>query len=78
MISYMLLIIGVILITMGYTRMYYSKDNSKVIYRYIPRTFQEDQDNPPPLSDLFGNMFESAEPWTGDFYDEKVRALRTQ
>ena len=78
MISYLLLIIGVILITMGYTRMYYAKDNSKVIYRYIPRTFQEDQENQPALSDLFGSMFESAEPWTGDFYDEKVRGLRTQ
>jgi hypothetical protein len=69
---------GIILLTFGFTRMYFSKDKSQIIYRYIPRTFKEDQENPPPLSDLFGTMFENAEPWTGDFYDEKVKETRVQ
>jgi len=78
MIKYAILIMGIILLTMGFTRMYLSKDNSQIVYRYIPRTFKEDQENPPPLSDMMGGMFENAEPWTGDFYDEKVKATRTQ
>jgi hypothetical protein len=76
MISQTFLILGVILITIGITRQYFTKDNSKVIYRYIPRTFKEDQSNPVPLSDLFGSMFEGIEPSSGTFFDEKVLASR--
>ena len=50
--------------------------NNKVIYRYIPRSFAEDQENPPPLKDLYGSMFEGVEPREGTFYEEKVRELR--
>jgi hypothetical protein len=71
MISQTFLILGIILITIGFSRMYFTKDNSKVIYRYIPRTFNEDQDNPVPLSDLYGGMFEGIEPREGTFYEEK-------
>jgi hypothetical protein len=76
MINQTFLILGVILITIGFSRMYFSKDNSKVIYRYIPRTFEEDQDNPPSLQSLYGTMFEGIEPREGTFYEEKIRALR--
>jgi hypothetical protein len=76
MISHILLIIGVVLISVGFARMYYTKDNSQIIYRYIPRSFVEDQENPPPLSDLFGTMFYGIEPREGTFYEEKIRSLR--
>ena len=76
MINQIFLIIGVILITMGFSRMYYTKDNSKIIYRYIPRTFEEDQDNPPALSQLYGSMFEGIEPREGTFYEEAIRKQR--
>jgi hypothetical protein len=76
MISQTFLILGVIFITIGFSRMYFTKDNSKIIYRYIPRTFNEDQDNPVALSDLYGRMFEEIEPNSGTFYNEKVRNLR--
>ena len=76
MISQTFLIFGIILITIGFSRMYFSKDNSKIIYRYIPRTFTEDQENPVPLSELYGSMFANSEPWSGTFFDEKVKAAR--
>jgi hypothetical protein len=76
MINQIFLILGIILITIGFSRMYFTKDNSKIIYRYIPRSFQEDQENPPPLSDLYGTMFEGIEPREGTFYEEKIRKLR--
>ena len=76
MISQTFLIIGIILVTIGFSRMYFTKDNSKVIYRYIPRSFVEDQQNPVPLSELYGSMFKSIEPREGNFYDEKVKAAR--
>ena len=76
MISQTFLILGIILITIGFSRMYFTKDNSKVIYRYIPRTFKEEQENPVALSDLYGTMFQNIEPSSITFYDEKVRAAR--
>jgi len=76
MISQTFLIIGIIFISIGFSRMYFTKDNSKVIYRYIPRTFTEDQTNPVSLTDLFGNMFEGIEPSSATFYNEKVSETR--
>jgi hypothetical protein len=76
MISQTFLIIGIVFITIGFSRMYFTKDNSKIIYRYIPRTFNEEQNNPVPLSDLYGKMFQEIEPDRGTFYNEKVLALR--
>jgi hypothetical protein len=76
MINQIFLILGIILITIGFSRMYFTKDNSKIIYRYIPRSFKEDQENLPALSDLYGTMFEGIEPREGTFYQEKVRELR--
>jgi hypothetical protein len=76
MISQTLLILGVVLITMGFARMYYTRDNSKVIYRYIPRTFNEDQDNQPALGDLYNTMFYGIEPREGIYYEEIIRKAR--
>lgn len=35
----------------------------KVEYRFVPRTFQEEQENPALVSDLFDRMFTNQEPW---------------
>lgn len=35
----------------------------KVEYRFVPRTFQEEQENPAMVSDLFDRMFTNQEPW---------------
>jgi hypothetical protein len=75
MINQIFLIIGVILITIGFSRMYFTKDNSKIIYRYIPRSFSEDQENPPPLSDLFGDMFKSIDPRENPIYESTIRTI---
>jgi hypothetical protein len=75
MINQLFLILGVILITIGFSRMYFTKDNSKIIYRYIPRSFSEDQENPPPLSDLYGTMFSGIDPKEGAVYQSTIRKI---
>ena len=55
--------------------MYFTKDNSKIIYRYIPRSFSEDQENPPPLSDLYGTMFSGIDPKEGAVYQSTIRKI---
>lgn len=34
-----------------------------VEYRYVPRTFEEDQNDPVSLTDLFSSMFLRSTPW---------------
>lgn len=35
----------------------------KVIYRYIPRTFEEELQDPVYVSELYGGLFEQPSPW---------------
>lgn len=36
-------------------------------YRYIPRTFKEEQKNPSKVSDIFGDLFAQPSAWVGSF-----------
>jgi len=57
-----LLIIGVILITIDITKRSYAC-GEKVIYRYIPRTLEQEEMNPALVSDIFKTMFSLPDPW---------------
>lgn len=37
--------------------------NQTIIYRYIPRTFDEEMDEPVYVSDIFRSMFAQQSPW---------------
>lgn len=41
--------------------------NSKVIYRYVPRSFMDEQEDPIPLKFLVGDMFDRQSPWKASF-----------
>jgi hypothetical protein len=71
-------IIGFISIIVSISRAYYRCAPSKVEYRYIPRTFKEEQENPIPVYDQFGNMFTESSPWFGSFniYDKNLREIK--
>lgn len=51
------LIFGVILIIIELTRVDRQCPKQKIIYRYVPRTFDEEQDEPVYVSDIFKAMF---------------------
>lgn len=36
---------------------------SKVVYKYVARTFKEEQDDPTYVSEILGDMFIEATPW---------------
>jgi hypothetical protein len=71
-------LIGLISIIISITRAYYKCDVNKVEYRYIPRTFKEEQENPVPIYDLFGDIFTNSSPWFGSYniYDKNIRELK--
>lgn len=49
------------------------KVDKEIVYRYIPRTFEEEQEDPVPISDIFETMFSQPTPWVGSIntYDRK-------
>lgn len=54
-------------------RQSYKCDNQKVVYRYLPRTFEMDQENPQMVTDIFRTMFSQPSPWVNSVntYDER-------
>jgi hypothetical protein len=56
-------LIGIIFIIIDIVRTYYKCPPNQVIYRYMPRTFKEEQTNPVPLSDIFKVLFNEPSPW---------------
>lgn len=55
--------IGILGIAVGYVNQIQKCPPSKIEYRLIPRTFQQDQDNPVKISELFHTMFAEPTPW---------------
>jgi hypothetical protein len=53
----LIFIIGIVFITISLTKAYNHCPPRQTVYRYVPRTFIEDQENPVPLDDLFYSMF---------------------
>ncbi len=51
------------MITISLTKAYNKCDGPKTVYRYVPRTFIEDQENPVPLDDIFYTMFNHPDPY---------------
>lgn len=62
----LLLIVGIMFIIVGLVGLFInhsSKKNTKIIYKYVPRTFWEEQESPIPVSDIFVTMFSEPSPW---------------
>jgi len=70
----LLFIIGLILIIISLVKAYNKGDPPKTVYRYIPRTFIEDQENPVPLDDIFYNMFNNPTPWVASVDVERRKS----
>jgi len=61
-----IIIIAYSILVVGLTQMYYKCPPSKIIYKYVPRTFREEQDSPVPVSEIFADMFNKQTPWIAD------------
>ena len=67
--SYLLIlwIVAVVFMVIGYINQIKTCPPPVVEYRYIPRTFKEEQENPAKVSEIFNNMFEEPSAWIGGF-----------
>lgn len=59
----LLLLIGIILVAVGYVKSNQSCPPPVVEFRYVPKSFEQEQDVPTPVLSLFGKMFENSSPW---------------
>jgi hypothetical protein len=61
-------IIGIILLAVGYVKSNLQCPPSRIEYRYIDKTFQDEQDVDTPLLSISGiySMFEDDSPWIQD------------
>lgn len=58
-----LFIIGLFLVIISLVKSYNPCPPPRIIYRYVPRTFIEEQENPIPLDDIFYSLFNDKTPW---------------
>ena len=52
-----LLVIGVTLVLNGYMKQNMVCGPPKIVYKYVPRTFEQEQMNPVKPTDVFSTMF---------------------
>ena len=60
---FLLLIIGIIFIAVGYIRSNQQCPPRLIEYRYIPKTFTDEQNNETPVLSIFNTMFTKSSPW---------------
>lgn len=67
--------IGILMVIIDVTRIKAGliKQEPKIIYRYIPRTFEEEQLDPVYATDIFETMFSQPSPWVGAVRTYDVR-----
>ena len=63
------IIIGIICITINLVVLNIPIPESKIIYRYMPKTFVEEQCEQPFVSDIFKSMFTQQSPWINSVMD---------
>ncbi|AYV77432.1 MAG: hypothetical protein Dasosvirus2_28 [Dasosvirus sp.] len=59
----LIIFIGIIFITINLVRTDQTCPPNKIIYRYIPRTLDEETQSPAYASDIFKSMFMEPSPW---------------
>ena len=59
-----LFVLGVIFIAIGYTESYKNCPLPKIEYRYVPRSFYEEQVSGSNLTQLYSDMFNERDMWS--------------
>ena len=72
--SLIVLIIGIVLLVVYFITMKtVSNVEQKVVYRYIPRTLEEEMETPIYISEIFKTMFSQPSTWIDSTDDDAIR-----
>jgi len=67
-------IIGIIFITIYYmTKSEIANSDKKIIYKYLPRTLEEEENEPIFVSQIFAPMFTQPSVWIDSIYEDDKR-----
>jgi hypothetical protein len=67
--------IGILLMTISIVKNTSECPKEKIIYRYLPRTFDEEQNEPVYVSDIFSAMFTQDSPWVRSVNNLDVKKM---
>ena len=59
----LMLVIGICMVVIGYNKSNQTCPPNRVEYRYIPKTFEQEQEAPVPVLSVFGKMFQDENAW---------------
>lgn len=62
-IVFLILLTGIIMVVIGFVKSEQICPPPIVQYKYIPRTFEEEQELTTPITSVFGKMFSDASAW---------------
>lgn len=68
-----LIVIAAFSITISITKTDATCPSNQVVYRYIPRTLEEEMDDPVYISDIFNTMFTQPSPWINNVDNDMDR-----
>jgi hypothetical protein len=63
----LLAFIGIIVLVIGYINQLKTCSPPRIVYRYIPRTFEDEQNDPVKVSKVFKDMFEKPSNWLAGY-----------
>lgn len=69
-----LLIIGIIFLTVYFmSKSEVAKCNKQIVYKYLPRTLEEEETEPIFVSEIFSPMFTQPSVWIDSIYEDDKR-----
>ena len=68
-----ILMIGIILFCLYFLNSNMDKTQPKIIYKYIPRTLQEEEESPIYVSEIFKTMFSQPSSWIDSQNEDTIR-----
>lgn len=75
LILFVCFILGVICITVNLVILNYQVPKTKIIYRYLPKSFEQKQREQPFASEIFKTMFTQQSPWLDSSMDYDRRKM---
>ena len=67
------LMIGIIFFCLYFLNSKMDKTQPKIIYKYIPRTIQEEEESPIYVSEIFKTMFSQNSSWIDSINEDTIR-----
>lgn len=60
-----LLFMGILFIVVDIVKATFKCKEQKVVYRFLPKTYEEEWESPVSVTDIFDTMFSQPSPWIG-------------